>query len=427
MLTTVPTLLRKVRQSPLVKNVAILATGTVFAQAIAIIASPVLTRLYSPESFGLFATFIALATSLAPAATGKFEVAMMLPPPERAAKELYAIAASFCVLLCTGLVIAVLILRTDILDWLNIDELGWWIILAPFTLLCIGLLKLMRYAANRRDQYKRIARSAVIQALTVAGINIALGLAGAQLSGLIIGNIAGLTTSLTYLLFTQWDFVHNVNFRWSARKKALIRRYRDLPVFNASTGLLDGVMANLPIFFMIAYFPAEIAGFYALVTRVVNAPVTIISAAVSRVNLKEVIDLVNSGKRIDRYLLKIAAGLLAISLPPTMIFIFWGPQIFSFIFGEKWLQAGEFSQVLAFALSIKFVASTLSSTLGATNNNRYTALWRVVALTTTFLVLGLIARNGSAGYFIWALVLNEVAIYSFYFYLIFLAARNPRN
>jgi len=310
---------------------------------------------------------------------------------------------------------------------LNTSELGGWIFIIPLSLLCVGIFNLTGYVANRRSQYKIIAQSLVVQSAIAVSINIVLGLTGAKFAGLIIGNISGLVLSLSYLLFMQRDFVRKVPMPWSARKMALARRYKDFPVYNASTGVLDGLKANLPIFFMIAFFTPEIVGLYALVIRVLNAPVQFISTAVSRVNLKKVVDLVNNGKRVERYLMYATAGLLSISLPPTIIFFFWGPKIFSFVFGQEWLQAGQISQVLAISLAIKFVSSTLSSTLGATNNNRYGALWRIVAFTSTAVVLGLAARTGSVDHFILALVLNEVAIYLFYFYLIFLAARNPRN
>ena len=427
MLPPILRLVDNVRQKPLVKNVAVLATGAALAQGITVLASPVLTRLYSPEAFGLFATFIALVSSLTPAATGKYEVALMLPSADKAARELYAVALWFCALLCGSLLLAIWTLHTPIIIWLNVSDLRGWILLAPFTLLLIGIFNLTGYAANRRNQYEFIARSTVTQAAAIAGINIALGLAGAQFFGLIIGNISGLIASLAYLSFTQRDFIREVTFQWSARKYALARRYRDFPIYNASTGILDGVTANLPIFFLIAYFSPEIAGFYALVIRVINAPITIFSAAVSRVNLKKVVDLVNAGERVVRYLIKASTGLLIISLPPTIVFIVWGPQIFSFVFGDEWLQAGEIAQVLAFAIAVKFVSSTLSSTLGATNNNRYTASWRIVAFFSTFIVLGLMAYKGSLQNFILALALNEIVIYLFYFYLIILAARNPRN
>ena len=427
MFATLSKLFNKARRSTLVNNVAVLASGTALAQGITVLASPVLTRLYSPEAFGLFATFMAFVSTFTPAVTGRFEVALMLPPAERAARELFAVSVWFCVAFCGVLLAVTWILLPNIVVWFKVPELGGWLFIAPVTLLFAGLSNLTRYAANRRNQYACIARSGIAQAVTIAGINIGLGVAGAHFAGLIIGNIVGFGVSLVYLVITQRDFIREVNFKWSARKNALARRYKDFPIYNASTGFLSGVTVNLPVFFMIAYFPPEAVGFYALVIRVMSAPTTIISSAVSQVNLKKVVELVAHNIPVDRYLMQISAALLAIALPPTIIFVFWGPQIFSFVFGEDWILAGKYSQVLAIALAIKFVSSTISSTLGATNNNRYGALWRIVAFCSTFTVLGLTARYGSIDDFILAIVLNEIGIYLLYFYLILLAARNPRN
>lgn len=42
------------------KNVLTLITGTTIAQAIPIAISPILTRIYTPEDFGVFALFVSL-------------------------------------------------------------------------------------------------------------------------------------------------------------------------------------------------------------------------------------------------------------------------------------------------------------------------------------------------------------------------------
>ena len=45
------------------RNVVTLMTGSSVAQAIPIAISPILTRIYSPQDFGLFAVFIAVPLS----------------------------------------------------------------------------------------------------------------------------------------------------------------------------------------------------------------------------------------------------------------------------------------------------------------------------------------------------------------------------
>ena len=46
------------------RNVLKVMTGTTFAQALPILVAPVLTRLYSPEEFGVFYLFAALVSIL---------------------------------------------------------------------------------------------------------------------------------------------------------------------------------------------------------------------------------------------------------------------------------------------------------------------------------------------------------------------------
>jgi len=61
------------------KNVLVLMTGTTIAQAIPIAISPILTRLYSPEDFGVFALFVAITSVFGSVANGRYDLAIMLP------------------------------------------------------------------------------------------------------------------------------------------------------------------------------------------------------------------------------------------------------------------------------------------------------------------------------------------------------------
>jgi len=61
------------------KNVLTLMAGTTIAQAIPIAISPILTRLYTPEEFGLFALFLAIVSIFGVVATMRYEMAIVQP------------------------------------------------------------------------------------------------------------------------------------------------------------------------------------------------------------------------------------------------------------------------------------------------------------------------------------------------------------
>ena len=54
-------------------------TGTTIAQAIPIAISPILTRMYSPESFGVLAIFISVATVISVIANLRYQLAIVQP------------------------------------------------------------------------------------------------------------------------------------------------------------------------------------------------------------------------------------------------------------------------------------------------------------------------------------------------------------
>ena len=72
------------------KNVLTLVTGTTIAQSIPIAISPILTRIYTPEDFGVLALFISITTILGTIANGRYELAIVLPKRDNNALELTA-------------------------------------------------------------------------------------------------------------------------------------------------------------------------------------------------------------------------------------------------------------------------------------------------------------------------------------------------
>ena len=74
------------------RNVVTLMTGTTIAQAIPIAISPILTRIYTPEDFGVFAVYLSILTIVAVVATGKYELAIMLPEEENDALNLVSLS-----------------------------------------------------------------------------------------------------------------------------------------------------------------------------------------------------------------------------------------------------------------------------------------------------------------------------------------------
>jgi O-antigen/teichoic acid export membrane protein len=420
-------LVERIKKSLFIRNVATLASGTAIAQVILLLASPILTRLYSPEAFGMLAVFMTFIISCESSSTGKYEMALMLPKRNNMAVELYVVAVWVGVFGSILLFIFYLLFQGRMLVWLNASEIINWILIAPVLIFLIGLSRLGGYFANRNKQYGNMAKSRIIQEIARVGGMIILGIMGVGFLGLLIGNIFGFAVAFIYLALRQRIFLSGIQLNWSNRKVALARRYIEFPIYNASTAFLDGIRLCLPIYFLAHNFSADAVGYYAFVVRVISAPFGFISVSVSMVNLKKTVDIIRDKKRIEPYLYKLAFGLFLFSVPLAIALVLWGPKLFSLVFGGDWLEAGRYARILAWSIVAGFIANTLGSTIEATLQIRYGAFWKVTAFISTLLVLGIVSRIGTIEETLIALVINDIALYSFHFYLVVKAAKNPKN
>ena len=89
------------------RSILVLMTGTAMSQLIPIIASPLLTRIFSPENFGSFAFYLSIITIVSTVVTGKYEQAIPLPKSNRSASYLTALSlVNSCIITLILFVIA---------------------------------------------------------------------------------------------------------------------------------------------------------------------------------------------------------------------------------------------------------------------------------------------------------------------------------
>ena len=340
---------------------------------------------------------------------------------------LFVIALLFAVVISSLFLVFLGMAHSWIIPLIDAEKLGRWLYITAAALLLTGVFQAGLYYSNRLKRYKLMAKTKLFQAVVVVSISIALGLIGMGFTGLLIGNILGLLLATGYIHYVNRLALTNGVFSDWNKKYILMSRYKEFPLFNASSSLLDGITLSLPIFFLAHYFPDSVVGYFALVLRIANAPMSFISQSISQVNLKKVVDLVNERREVVPYLYKLTFILIAFVSFPTVLFVLYAPELFSIVFGSRWYEAGVYCQILMPALAMRFVASTLSSTLGATKNNGYGALWKVISFVVTLAVLAWFAPKGDITTLLIALLISDFMLYVLYYCFIIMAAKRPRN
>lgn len=348
-------------KSDFIRNVATLIFGTSIAQLLPILISPILTRAYTPEEFGVFAMFTTLGTILGTVATGRYELAIMLPKTQRKALSvalLSFILTTFVCLLSIGLFSG---FRVSISCLLENSAIAAWLFLVPVFAFFYGSYQIINYWHNRHIRFKILSVSRVLQSIVTSGIQLLAGIFHFGVGGLITGLVVGQFTSFFWLLIrgrSDWKtFSNRLHLQ---RVLCEGKKYISFPLIDGPTSLLNVLSAQLPnVLFAILFSPAA-AGFYFLTQRVLQAPVTLISGAfldVFKQKASEEFQVYGHAKNIYKKTFKV---LLLISLVPSIIAFFILPELFSFFFGKAWHEAGIFAQILMPAIFMRFLVSPLS-------------------------------------------------------------------
>ena len=150
------------------RNVLVLMTGTTIAQAIPIAISPILTRLYSPEDFGLFALFIAVSSIIASVSNASYEQAIVLPKKNIDAINIFALGFIINIFITIISLTFIIISHDLIVEFLRNKEISIWLYAVPFVVFLTGTFNLLIFFNNRLKNYKDMARASIYKSIVNA-------------------------------------------------------------------------------------------------------------------------------------------------------------------------------------------------------------------------------------------------------------------
>lgn len=336
--------------------------GSGVGQAIALAVSPILTRVYTPEDFGLLTVFIAVISVTGTFVVFRLEAAIPLPESDRVAAAIAWVGLTVGGLLSLALGLLGPVLAAPVARWVGNADLAavwWWVAAATFA---IVLDKVLLTWMVRERRYRALAARNMLQGVGQGGGQVGLGFTTFQPVGLIVGWIIGRVAALGGLFSAGGLFRQGMP---GAREWAsAVVRYRRFPLVASWAALLNTLGQQAPFLVISAYYGSVTIGLLGLTVRVITAPVTLIGQAVSRVFQGEGADAVRRGDRPLRPIITAnVRALAAIAVPMAVLALLAAPPMFEVIFGAQWRQAGVFAQILALAYAAQLIVSPISQTL----------------------------------------------------------------
>jgi len=354
--------LKKWVKSEYAQNVLTLMSGTTIAQAIPVAVTPILTRIYSPAEFGLFAVYMALISIGAMIATGRLEMAVLI-----ARKDSDALRLAFISFIVSGVFSILTLLMIALLgEWIAAfsgqPEMLRWLYIVPFSIFLFSVYKVLLHWLNRKKHYELMSRNRVIQSGSIAALQVAVGQTAKVSAGLAVADCLGRALALLLIFRRIKATVKLPDFNL-ARHYALIRRYRKFPFLGSPASLLNVLSLQMPYMLIPAIFTSAVAGMYFLVFRVLMLPIALIGESMMEVFRSRAMEDLKEHGTCRPLFIKTLLSLVVIGLPPTLLLILFGREIFAFVFGEDWREAGIYATILAPMALFRLVCAPLGGVL----------------------------------------------------------------
>lgn len=389
-----------------IRNVAVMATGTALAQIITMMLSPIITRLYGPEAFGIMGTFGAIISIIAPVSALTYPIAIVLPEHDRDAKGLIHLSLIVILSISIFSLIFLFLFNNQIINIFNLSEVSHFMYLIPLVIIFSGLMQVAEQWLIRTRQFVINARVTVIQSIIINGSKVGIGFITPVASVLVLLSVlANGLKALMMVFFAKRAQVQNESKGKRKSLKRLAKEYYDFPLYRAPEVFLNAISQGFPVLMLTAFFGTTSAGFYTIGRTVLGIPSRLIGQSVGDVFYPRIAEAAKNKEDVTVLIKRATLALAGIGILPFGMVVLFGPYLFSLVFGSDWIIAGEYARWISLWSFFAFMNRPSVRALPVLNAQRFHLIYTIIML-----VIRLVTLVGS--YYIFSNDLVAIALFS---------------
>ena len=401
--------IRRLSASKFLKNITIMVSGTLGAPVITLVLSPVIARLYGPEAFGIMGTFNSIINIIVPIAALTYPIAIVLPKNDLEAKLLVRLSLYIAVSISLLTFVILLAFNQVIIDTFNLNDLSNYLFLLPIAILFSAFMQVSEQWLIRTKQFTVNARVLLLQSLMINGSKVSIGFfypfASVLVFFTVLSNGLKAFMLLIYSEKSKCMFEKNKKKNQIKEYKKIAKKYYDFPVYRAPEVFINSISNSLPVLILSSFFGVASAGFYTIGRTVLSIPTRIIGKAVGDVFYPHITEVANKGKDVSRIIIKATCAMAGIGIVPFGLIILFGPKIFSLVFGNEWVIAGEYARWIALWSYFAFINRPSVHALPVLKAQKFHLIYTIIMLISRVIAL-------TYGYLIYSDDLISVALFS---------------
>jgi len=370
----------------MLRNIAILTSGTVFAQGLMVAALPILTRLYSPDDFSLLAVYAAIIGIVTVVSCMRYNIAIPLPEDDIDGMALLAVALlATCAVsfLCALPVVFVPDATARLIGQPELQPYLWMI---PLGVFIASVYNALQYWASRRKRFALVTQTRMTRATGGVGAQLSLGAFGPSPFGLIFGHMVYGGLGVIGLLRNLQREDHGLITRLRTETLLLqARTYHRFPLLSVPEALFNTAGTQLPLIIIASIIAGPEAGFLFLAMRVMGQPMALIGSSVAQVFLAEAPEKLRD-RTLTAFTQRTMWTLFRAGAPAMLGIGVISPLVFPIVFGPEWTRAGWLVSWMTPWFILQFVSSPVSMVMHVLGRQ---------GMAAALQAFGLICRVGS--------------------------------
>jgi O-antigen/teichoic acid export membrane protein len=375
-------LIQKIVRSEYAKNILRVVTGTGIAQVINFLFNIYIAKIYLPNDFGKFSLFMNIVSLALIFSCFKLDVELVKVEEKDVKKTM---KDAFLITIATSIFFGLIFGVMYYLNFLNLKQYHfWWLIFFPIIIFLLTSVQIQLMYLVRLKLFNFQSKYRVAEALSVNVMYVVF--AFMKDFGLLIANVISLIFDNIFLIIGLKKSGKLV-LSWKFEKINLARILKILKFqqFYMYQSLLEVLQVTLIPFFMSSQL--EVIGYYALSTRVLQAPMRFLSLPLAQVFYSEIAERKRNGISLLPLYKKTLWISVMIGIPILLAIILFGPFLFELVFGKNWTMAGHFAQILVLWFVVDFIKGPMIQVMYLFNQQKLVSRIMFASVLVMFLIL----------------------------------------
>lgn len=373
------------------KDLGISTTSSIISFAISLGLSPIMTRLYDPEDYGIFSLINTIGMFVATLALFSIQSAFSVEKSHLKKVQLLGLLSNI------ALLTFILVFITTLLLVLFIPSISCYFLLLPILILGAMLQRTFFSLSVSHEKFTNIAKARVVHPF-MAKIFAIVAAFISQSSALFLILFESLGYFVqTYILFKNKEtknlrkyFSRTIDFKSHFK---ILKRYKSFAsYYHMSNLMFIGFTMLQTLIISINYSEYE-TGLFSLASSMTSLPVQLLSLALASVLYAKMVKIYDNNENLFKFILKVILSFSIIGLIPYGIIYFFGTEIFSFIFGKKWSMSGEIASIICFNIYMYFIFMPIESLFIIMKRLKVKFYMTSVSLITISIVFFYISSN----------------------------------